>query len=147
MDICKCHSRRALYQSAVCVFIILLQFNFEDFLNLSLLCSLRETIKLSSSNSIIIMRDKKNPGVHSHAAYLILVDLLSHTDSHRTFWVLLVLQVKNTPSTKPSLTSSKRRKIPSMPRLVWDITREINHRNALCCTQRRSEKPPRATTT
>lgn len=41
----------------------------------------RETIELSSSNSIIIMRDRRNPGVHSQAAYLVVDDLLSHTDS------------------------------------------------------------------
>lgn len=63
--------------------------SFNAISKISLIFCIRFTwetmIGLSSSNSIIIMRDKKNPGVHSQAAYLILVDLLSHRLSRRAF--------------------------------------------------------------
>lgn len=120
------------------------QFNFEDSLNLSPLYSRDDRAALSSSNSIIIMRDKKKPRRAftcslSHIGWFIITHRLScaHLSS-----------ASRALSEKYSVIKAildiiqKDEKFRRCLETVWDITREINHKNALCCTQRRSEKSP-----
>lgn len=146
MDICKCHWRRSLYQFAVWVFIILLQFNFKGSLNLSL-CVRFE--RLSSFPAVIrsslcgIRKIQACTPMQRFSYWLIYYHTQTRVAPFECFscFKWKILRQQSHPWHHP------KRKIPSMPRLVWDITREINHRNALCCTQRRGVKKPRQATT